>query len=207
MNIRKIRYGFSVFSLVGVCLSLTSMASIVNLLAAAAVNIYAFINCVKTRKQGRKLSLIGIVITLLSLVLCISTGLLIRFSFGMSVMSFLISLVLYIDIVFTLRYLERKRKNGEMKPYATWVKKYGKTLFPLEASGFGKTRTVVVDSRDGTPYLCEKNTATLRDRPIYTADELNWKEVRRFAEDSSSEEIANKFGEVDADNWFVFTKN
>ncbi len=207
MNVRKTRYGFSVFALVGVCLSLTSMASIVNLLAAAAVNIYAFLNCVKTRKQGRKLSLIGILITLLSLVLCISTGLLLRFSFGMSFMSFLISLVLYVDIVFTLRYLERKRRNGEMKPYAAWVKKYGKPLFSLESSGFGKTRMVVVDSRDGTPYLCEKNTATLRDRAVYTAEELSWKEVRRFAEDSPNEEIGVRFGEVDADNWFQFTKN
>ncbi len=204
---KKTQYGFSVFALVGVCLSLTSMASFANLLAAAAVNIYAFLDCIKTRKQGRKISLIGIIITLISLVLCISTGLLTRFSFGMSIMSFLISLVLYIDIVFTLRYLGRKRKNGEMKPYATWVKKYGKPLFPLKSSGFGKTRTIVVDSRDGTPYLCERNSATLRDRAVYTAEELGWKEVRRFAEDSLDEEISNKFAEVDADNWFMFTKN
>ncbi len=207
MKIRKTRFGFSVFALMGACLSLTSMASTVNLFLSYAVNIYAFLVCRKTRKNGKRISLIGFIVTILSTVLCVSTGLFLRFSFGMAVMSFLISAVLYVDIIFTLRYTERKRKNGEIKPYADWVRKYGKFLFALKSPGFGKTRMILVDSRNGTPYVCERNNATLRDRPVYTADELSWKEVRRFAEDSSDEEISSKFAEIDADNWFMFTKN
>jgi hypothetical protein len=204
---RKVRHGWSVAAIAGFSLSLTSMASVFNLIISACMNIYAYVTCRRNRQQGRKLAFIGIIITIISLSLSVTTGTLTKFMLGMSVMSFLISVVLYVDIVLVMNYIASKRKTGEIKGSANWVRRYGKLLFVVTPKNFGKTQMVIVDSRNGTPFFCERSKETFGDRYFYTAEQLSWKEVRRLAQESENEDIQIKFSDVDADNWFRFTKN
>ncbi|MDO4458581.1 MAG: hypothetical protein Q4C42_00600 [Clostridia bacterium] len=203
---KSARNSWNTFAILGVCLSLTSMASLINIIISLGVNGYAYYSCKNGTKQGRKLSIIGMVLTVVSAFMSYSSGFLLYFVISFILISLLISIVIF-GIVEGILYYNDMKNSATDKSDADWVRRTGKLLFLIYPLGWSKTKMIVVNSADGTPHYVEKTKATFGDRAYYTASEISWKEVRRYAEESPNAEIKLKFAEVDADNWWKFTNN
>lgn len=200
---------WNLLSILAICMSFTSMVQIVNCVFAFIVTGFAYCISMKTKKQGRKLSILAAIITLVSTVLCVQNGLWNIISVPYIFMSVLIALLAFIIVIF-LMFFVRMIKGGDASQNmerADWVTKSGKLLFTILPPGWSKTRMIVVDSKDGTPYYVEQTKGTFGDNYFYTAVPVEWKEVRRFAMESPDKRISSRFAAVDRDNWFQFTKN